>query len=632
MQTKESLVTLHPIKALKHVIDEYADYLLTEFRAKDPKLRAALEAELDARGFLAQEPFYQAHRPFKSGTAWRNLPIDARLAQVMENRSKSEAAYLHQAEAIAELLSPAARPVVVTTGTGSGKTEAFLLPVIENAWQDASRFKKPGLTAILVYPMNALANDQEIRINQYLEEAGLAGAITVAKYDRGTSQADRERLRKSPPHILLTNYMMLEHLLVRPADREAIFANHRCRFLVLDEVHTYRGILGSNIALLVRRFMVHLARARHDWKPDVPDEGRAKRYPSLVPVGTSATIKTVAEEGLSYEERIRQRDEAVQEFFGTLVGVEPSSIRVFGEELEEIAIPSEAMYPKKPGSVDIEALDVSNPEAVRQALCRLAGLPGDTPLDQAARRYRLLWDLNRWLIARPMSAGQIVAQMKAEVPERKDASEVQLRAEVEAALTIGAALPEGMSGGLRLRAHRFIRGGWQFHRCINRDCGKLYPMGEEKCSVCHHDTARDPIHSHADPRPDSSLGRSPALGRDRRQCGLPGDTGEPGAGLCRIRPARRICPCLRRRTGGEDGNPAGAVGAPLPDRAGRDPHAGLPVAGDAAVSPGQCPLPRAHPAGRMGTPDEAAAGLPDDARWRTGGVPGEGAACRWTGA
>ena len=61
--------------------------------------------------------------------------------------------------------------------------------------------------------------------------------------------------------------------------------------------------------------------------------------------------------------------------------------------------------------------------------------------------------------------------------------------EVEAALTIGAALPDGTPGALRLRAHRFIRGGWQFHRCLNPDCGKLYPMGEEKCSVCHYDTA-----------------------------------------------------------------------------------------------------------------------------------------------
>jgi len=482
-------MVLHPIKALDHVIDEYADYLRTEFRAKDPKLQEALERELDAPGFLAQEPFYQAHRPFKSGRRWRDLPIEPQLAQVMENRSKNERAYLHQSDAIDELLKPDARPVVVTTGTGSGKTEAFLLPVIQNAWEDATKFKKSGLTAILVYPMNALANDQEQRIWDYLEEAGFAGAINVAKYDRGTSQAEREKLRKNPPHILLTNYMMLEYLLVRPADREDIFANHRCRFLVLDEVHTYRGILGSNIALLVRRLRVHLARARQDWRATPPEDEQAKRYPSLVPVGASATIKSMDEEGLSHEEMIRLRDEAVQEFFGALAGVDRATIQVFGEELQDVAIPAEAAYPTKPGKVDVRDLDVSNAEVVRTALCCLAGLGDDTPIDEAAQRYRLLWDLNRWLISRPMSVSQIVAQIKEEVPERKEADDNRLRSEVEAALVVGAALPDGTPGALRLRAHRFIRGGWQFHRCVNPECGKLYPMGEEKCATCNHPTA-----------------------------------------------------------------------------------------------------------------------------------------------
>ncbi|SHJ88835.1 DEAD/DEAH box helicase [Desulfofundulus thermosubterraneus] len=201
-------MSLHPIRALDYVIDEYRDYLRTEFRARDPKLRAALERELDAPGFLAQEPFFQAHRPFKSGKRWRDLPIDAQLARVMENRSKSETAYLHQSEAIEELLSPQAKPVVVTTGTGSGKTEAFLLPVIQNAFDDAMRFKRSGLTAILVYPMNALANDQKQRIEEYLAEAGFAGAVRVEQYDRGTPQAKREEMRANPPHILLTNYIV----------------------------------------------------------------------------------------------------------------------------------------------------------------------------------------------------------------------------------------------------------------------------------------------------------------------------------------------------------------------------------------------------------------------------------------
>jgi hypothetical protein len=480
---------LHPIRILDHVLDEYRDYLRTEFRAKDPQLRAALDRELDSPAFLAQQPFYQAHRPFRPGQPWRDLPIDARLAGVMENRSHSPTAYLHQSQAIQELLSPLARPVVVTTGTGSGKTEAFLDPVLQNAIEDAALFKKSGLTAILLYPMNALANDQKQRIEDYLREAGWEGVIRVEQYDRGTTQAKRQEMRDNPPHILLTNYMMLEYLLVRPADRDGIFANHRCRFLVLDEVHTYRGVLGSNIALLVRRLRTHLARARQDWRPNVPEEQRTKRYPQLVPVATSATIKSVDEEGLSRDEVIRQRDEAVQQFFSHLTGAPPDSICVFGEELQDLVIPNEAVHPDRPGTVDAHSLDVSDQQAVQTALCRLANLDPATPLAEAVRRYRLLWDLNAWLIRRPMSLQQLVGQVRDEVPARADRTEEELRAEVEAALVIGAALPDNVPGALRLRAHRFIRGGWKFHRCVNPDCGRLYPMGEERCGACNHLTA-----------------------------------------------------------------------------------------------------------------------------------------------
>ena len=77
-------------------------------------------------------------------------------------------------------------------------------------------------------------------------------------------------MRNNPPRILLTHYMMLEYLLIRPADRDALFANHRCRFLVLDEVHTCRGVPGSRIALLRRRLHAHLAGPPQGWSPDVP--------------------------------------------------------------------------------------------------------------------------------------------------------------------------------------------------------------------------------------------------------------------------------------------------------------------------------------------------------------------------
>jgi hypothetical protein len=236
-------LTIHPITVVDRVTDEYADYLRTEFRARDPRLRAALDAALAEPLFLAQDPFFQAHRPFKGGKAWRELGLDAALARAMEEGSDSKTAFLHQSDAIEHLLAAEATPLVVTTGTGSGKTECFLLPALQNAIEDAGRFKKSGLTALLVYPMNALANDQEERIRKLLSVSGHT-AVQIARYDRSTKEEDRERWRTSPPHLLLTNYVMLEYLLVRPSDRDALFANHRCRFVVLDEVHTYRGSLG----------------------------------------------------------------------------------------------------------------------------------------------------------------------------------------------------------------------------------------------------------------------------------------------------------------------------------------------------------------------------------------------------
>lgn len=480
---------IHPIKALNDVLSEYEDYIRTEFRAKDPALRDALDAELSAPLFLAQDPFYQAHRPFKSGKRWRDLPLDAKLAGVMENRSKSESAYLHQSLAIETLLADKPNPVVVSTGTGSGKTEAFLLPVIHNALKDSQKFVKSGLTAILIYPMNALANDQRQRIADYLSESGFGEEIKIEQYDRGTPQAKRQEMRENPPHILLTNYMMLEYLLVRPADREGIFKNHRCRFIVLDEVHSYRGALGSNIALLMRRLKLHLANAVQDWKPDTSDAERDARYPKLIPVGTSATIKSVDEENLTHDEVIRIRDEAVQEFFSKLTGVTPDEIKVVGEELIDVPVPPEAKYPSKINPVDTSDLDLTDEDAVRAALCKLSGLSHGTSLEDAARQYKLLWDLNGLLIRKPMSVTQIVEAVREKVQERHGVPTDVLRAEIESALTIGAALPDGIDGALRLRAHRFIRGGWKFHRCVNPDCGKLYPKGEEICSECDHRTA-----------------------------------------------------------------------------------------------------------------------------------------------
>ncbi len=469
-------MTLNPITVVDQVLGEYRSYLLTEFQARDPQLRAALETALIEAGFLAQEPFFQAHRPFKDGKRWGDLGLDAALVKVMEERTGSETAYLHQSESIGHLLGPDAGPLVVTTGTGSGKTECFLLPVIHNAVQDAVRFRQDGLTALLVYPMNALANDQEERIRQYLRASGHTH-VKVARYDRSTREDERRRLREHPPHILLTNYMMLEYLLVRPADRDALFANHRCRFVVLDEVHTYRGSLGANIALLFRRLRAHLRHARQDWLAD--DRTDPRRFPEVLPIATSATIKSVDETGRSPEEVRQLRDAAVREFLAKLTGVDGERFKVLGEELRELDVPAAASWPDAPVESDLTTLDDAH--AVRTTLARMASTSVDRPVEQLAQRAGILWMLNGLLARRPMSVSQIVEQIRRQVPARTGADPDLVRREVETALVVGAALPDGVPGALRLRAHRFIRGGWRFTRCVDPGCGRLYPMGEEQC-------------------------------------------------------------------------------------------------------------------------------------------------------
>jgi ATP-dependent helicase YprA (DUF1998 family) len=327
---------LNPITVLDETIKSYRDYLLTEFRARDPGLRRKLAERLNDPGFLAQEPHFSTHIPFRSGKPWRDLPLDGKLAAALAKRSKGRPTYLHQQQAVEHLLGPGCSPLVVTTGTGSGKTECFLTPLLQAAIDDAVKQRgAPGLVGLVLYPMNALANDQLERIQFYLQESGYGGAVHVAMYNRGTKEDERERLRQRPPHLLLTNYQMLEYLLVRPQDRDSLFAGHRCRFVVLDEVHTYRGTLGTHVALLMRRLRAHLRRAN-------------PQTPAFVPVATSATIRSDHEVKPGAALDPAERDQAVQQFFGKLVGVEPATVKVVGESSEVLTPPPEAGYASSP--------------------------------------------------------------------------------------------------------------------------------------------------------------------------------------------------------------------------------------------------------------------------------------------
>ncbi|MGH7284587.1 MAG: helicase-related protein, partial [Polyangiaceae bacterium] len=249
-------------------------------------------------------------------------------------------------------------------------------------------------------------------------------------------------------------------------------------------VHTYRGSLGSNIALLVRRLAAHLAAARQDWGAE--DRSNRRRFPSLTRVATSATIKSVDETGKTREQVSQLRDDAVQTFFSTLAGVNPKSIRVIGESIRELEVPKGAAWPKAPAKIELTG--VSEPNKLQQHVAALAGVPAATPLDESASKAAIFWRLNDLLARRPLSLDKITDRILEEVRERKGFDREAVRAEVEAALVLGASLPDGTLGALRLRTHRFVRGGWKFFRCVDPTCGRLYPMGQALCS-CGMNTA-----------------------------------------------------------------------------------------------------------------------------------------------
>ncbi|GAA0932725.1 DEAD/DEAH box helicase [Streptomyces thermoalcalitolerans] len=176
----------------------------------------------------------------------------------------------------------AAEPTLVTTGTGSGKTESFLFPVLDHCRRQKARGRS-GVKAMLLYPMNALATDQARRIGDYLAQPELA-QVTAGLCINDSPNADfrrvmtrRKEMRQSSPDLLITNYKMLD-LPQRGEDRP-LWEGADLAYVVLDEFHIYDGVQGTDVAMLLRR----LAAAVGASKPDRP-------LGSICPVATSATL------------------------------------------------------------------------------------------------------------------------------------------------------------------------------------------------------------------------------------------------------------------------------------------------------------------------------------------------------
>ncbi|OHV34839.1 DEAD/DEAH box helicase [Pseudofrankia sp. EUN1h] len=261
------------------------DYLSTTFALTDDDVRAALTDFLtDPDAGIFRGPYARLRLPFR--------PADGAWTVALDWWQQDFTPYVHQAQAFERLSSKHAkpRPTLVTTGTGSGKTEAFLIPILDHALRMRQQGQR-GLKALLLYPMNALANDQAGRLAKLLTGDERLKSLTAGLYTgddkpqrtQVTSAGlitSREVLRSDPPDLLLTNYKMLDQLLLRANDRGLwAGAEESLTYLVLDEFHTYDGAQGTDVAMLLRRLGSMLGVAR-DGAP----------LGDVVPVATSATL------------------------------------------------------------------------------------------------------------------------------------------------------------------------------------------------------------------------------------------------------------------------------------------------------------------------------------------------------
>jgi ATP-dependent helicase YprA (DUF1998 family) len=221
----------------------------TQIRALD--IHRQVEA-LYASDRFWPEPLISINPRFERGATVDRLVADGSLheatARVFSLDGKPLPLYRHQAQAVAKATT--GQSFVVTTGTGSGKSLCFFIPIIDAAIRARAAGEPPRTRAIVIYPMNALANSQREEIDKFIKQSGLPDHLkpTFARYTGQESLEDRTRVREAKPDILLTNFMMLELLLTRNGLDRAVIANaYGLNFLVLDELHTYRGRQGADV-------------------------------------------------------------------------------------------------------------------------------------------------------------------------------------------------------------------------------------------------------------------------------------------------------------------------------------------------------------------------------------------------
>ncbi len=305
------------------IIANYERFSRSFARVSAADISAKVNKEYD-RDRYWPEPLIQINPNYRAANSVAELakqgtlhPLSAEVFQADKEQGNPFPIRLHKHQQDAVALANDGHSYVVTTGTGSGKSLSFFIPIVDRILRAKEADPKRRTRAIVIYPMNALANSQMEELGKFLHGHGPGqGPFSVARYTGQEKREERLRIAKEPPDILLTNFMMLELILTRfdEVDRQVVDNCQGLEFLVLDELHTYRGRQGADVALLVRRLRERM------------------KAENLTCIGTSATMST----GGTSDDRNRTVAEVASKLFGTLITAQ----EVVGETLERVTDPA----------------------------------------------------------------------------------------------------------------------------------------------------------------------------------------------------------------------------------------------------------------------------------------------------
>lgn len=494
---------MNPFKVVEEVRAAYIDYIKSYQKFKNKEIEKWVQDNIETGGLLWKSPFVNLSKKFKQGSNFNSPDMKSILHEDTskiftvvpgDRTANAIEPHMHQTNAILNLLTDkratgGTNNTIVATGTGSGKSFCFAIPIVSRCLELQDGGVK-GIKAIIIYPMNALANSQYEDFACRLNGSGIKIALYTGdtKNTRQEALADfkeltgrekpfdselisREEIRKERPDILMTNYQMLELLLTRFEDKE-LFPNDECgvlEFLVLDEVHTYTGKRGADVACLIRRLKQH-----------------TNTIGKIKCIGTSATVQSGDE---SEAKRV------ISEFASNLFGESFNENSVIGEDYVESAYFDENQLDIMPDNIDIDDDLITSFNGSIEKVCELCESiihrtlreeeRNEFKLGEILRKNPILYFIEEELKAGPKQLETIIDSYLTKYPQF---NRVSASKQIMAALYIGMFIKVDVDGKIVPRfvpkLHNFVSQGKALLTCLTNNEVHLSQRGEVVCQEC----------------------------------------------------------------------------------------------------------------------------------------------------